>query len=463
MAAKVPRQKMPEQAPGERIGNFDEVPLGFPVLAADREASRCLECKKPPCQEACPIHIDIPAFIRLIKEKKYAEGARKIKEANPLPAVCGRVCPQEGLCEKACVLAKKGEPVAIGSLERFVADEEGRHHDLFIPALPPLRREKIAVVGSGPSGLICAERLRLLGYGVTIFEALHKPGGVLMYGIPEFRLPKGIMQREIEYLKGLGIEIVLDAVVGRTVTIDELMGEAGFSAVYIAIGAGGPIFMGIPGENLNYVYSANELLTRVNLMKAYQFPRTDTPVKLGRRVAVIGGGNTALDAARSALRLGTDKVYLLYRRSRQEMPARLEEVSHAEEEGVDFQFLTAPVAFLGDENGNVKTARCIRMELGQPDASGRRRPVPIKGSEYTIELDSAVMGIGTRANPLLTSATPALTLNKWGYIVVDENHMTSLPGVFAGGDIVTGSATVIEAMATGKLAAASIDAYIQNK
>jgi len=460
-AGAIPRQRMPEQDPEVRIHNFDEVPLGYTPELAQREAERCLQCKVPRCVKGCPVEVDIPGFIRLIRKGDFIGAARKIKETNNLPAICGRVCPQETQCEKFCVLGKKFEPVAIGRLERFAADYEREHGAVEVPPLPPPTGKKVAVVGSGPSGLTAAADLAKMGHKVVIFEGLHVPGGVLVYGIPEFRLPKSIVRAEIEFVKSLGVEIRTDWVIGKIRTVDELLEE--YDAVYIATGAGAPTFMGIPGENLNGIYSANEYLTRVNLMRAYQFPEADTPVRRGKKVAVIGGGNVAMDAARTARRLGAE-VTVVYRRSRDEMPARLEEVHHAEEEGVRFQFLTNPVRYIGNEDGWVVAAECIRMELGEPDASGRRRPIPIPGSEFTLEVDQVIVAIGTHANPLVPSTTKDLQLNKWGYIVADpETGATSREGVFAGGDIVTGAATVIEAMGAGKRAAKAIDAYLKGK
>ncbi|RKY60466.1 MAG: glutamate synthase (NADPH), homotetrameric [Candidatus Latescibacterota bacterium] len=457
-AGTIPRQRMPEQDPQVRIHNFREVPLGYTPELAMREAERCLQCKNPQCVKGCPVEVDIPGFIRLIREGDFLGAARKIKETNNLPAICGRVCPQETQCEKLCVLGRRYEPVAIGRLERFAADYE-REHGYDPPALPPPTGKKVAVVGSGPSGLTAAADLAKMGHKVVIFEGLHVPGGVLVYGIPEFRLPKSIVQAEVDFVRSLGVEIRTNWVIGKIRTVDELLEE--YDAVYIATGAGAPTFMGIPGENLNGVYSANEYLTRVNLMKAYQFPEADTPVRRGRKVAVIGGGNVAMDAARTARRLGAD-VTVIYRRSRAEMPARLEEVHHAEEEGVNFQFLTNPVRYIGNDDGWVVAAECIRMELGEPDSSGRRRPVPVPGSEFTIEVDQVIVAIGTHANPLVPSTTRDLKLNERGYIVVDpETGATSREGVFAGGDIVTGAATVIEAMGAGKRAARAIDAYLR--
>ncbi|HIE03638.1 MAG TPA: NADPH-dependent glutamate synthase [Candidatus Latescibacteria bacterium] len=459
-AGTIPRQRMPEQDPQVRVRNFWEVPLGYTPELAVMEAERCLQCKNPQCVKGCPVEVDIPGFIRLIREGDFLGAARKIKETNNLPAICGRVCPQETQCEKFCVLGRRYEPVAIGRLERFAADYE-REHGYDPPSLPSPTGKKVAVVGSGPSGLTAAADLAKIGHKVVIFEGLHVPGGVLVYGIPEFRLPKSIVQAEVDFVRSLGVEIRTDWVIGKIRTVDELLEE--YDAVYIATGAGAPTFMNIPGENLNGVYSANEYLTRVNLMKAYQFPEADTPVRRGRRVVVVGGGNVAMDAARTARRLGAD-VTVIYRRSRAEMPARLEEVHHAEEEGVKFQFLTNPVRYIGNDEGWVVAAECVRMELGEPDSSGRRRPVPVPGSEFTIEVDQVIVAIGTHANPLVPSTTRDLKLNERGYIVVDpETGATSREGVFAGGDIVTGAATVIEAMGAGKRAARAIDAYLRGR
>jgi glutamate synthase (NADPH/NADH) small chain len=448
--------KMPSQEPDERKNNFDEVALGLDEQLALAEAQRCLNCKNPTCIKGCPVGIDIRRFIQLIKEKKYIEAAEVIKESSLLPAVCGRVCPQEDQCEEACVLAKKGNPIGIGYLERFVADYQRKHAPRKIDEIASNKNKKVAVIGSGPSGLTCANELKKKGYGVTLFEALHKPGGVLVYGIPSFRLPKEIVDYEVNALKKMGVEIKTNTIIGRTKTIDELFKE-GYSAIYVASGAGHPVFMNIEGEELNYVYSSNEFLTRCNLMEAYKFPEVDTPVVLGKKVAVIGGGNTAMDSARCALRLDTEKVYCIYRRTEKEMPARAEEIEHAKEEGVEFMFLTTPTKYIGDENNNVKKALCIKMELGEPDDSGRRRPLPIKGSEFEIEVDSVIVAIGTNANPLLKETTQGLDVNKWGYITTDEEGRTTKKGVYAGGDIVTGSATVIKAMGAGKKAAEVID------
>jgi glutamate synthase (NADPH/NADH) small chain len=458
--AQIPRQKMPEQDPQVRAKNFEEVPFGYPPELALLEASRCLQCKKPSCIEGCPVSIDIPGFISLILKEDFLGAARKIKEMNSLPAVCGRVCPQEDQCEKMCVLGKKGEPVAIGRLERFAADFERMQGEFTMPPMDRSTGKKVAVVGSGPAGLTLAGDLIKKGHQVTIFEALHKAGGVLVYGIPEFRLPKAIVQAEVEYLQKLGVEIRTNMVRGKIYTVDELLAN-GYDAVFLGTGAGLPTFMNIPGENLNGVYSANEYLTRSNLMKAYLFPKYDTPIARGKKVAVLGGGNVAMDAARTALRLGAEDVYIVYRRSKKELPARIEEVHHAEEEGIKFHFLTLPVEILGNEDGWVCGMRCQRMELGEPDESGRRRPIPIPGSEFDLEVDMVIVAIGTGANPLIPSTTPDLKTNKWGYIVADsETGATSKKGVYAGGDIVTGSATVILAMGAGRKAAQAIHKYL---
>lgn len=457
---RIPRQKMPEQSPKERIRNFDEVPYGYPEETAILEASRCLQCKKPPCVEGCPVEIDIPGFIKLIREGDFLGAVRKIKEKNALPAICGRVCPQETQCEARCVLGKKDEPVAIGRLERFVADYEREKSEIYIPEIKEETKKKVAVVGSGPAGLTVAADLRLLGHDVTIFEALHKPGGVLVYGIPEFRLPKRIVEAEIDYLKKLGVRIIVNMVIGKILTVDELLKD--YDAVFLGLGAGLPLFLNVPGENLCGIYSANEYLTRSNLMKAYLFPEYDTPISKGKRVAVIGAGNVAMDAARTAIRLGAEEVHIIYRRGRDEMPARKEEIHHAEEEGIIFDLLTTPVRFIGDERGWVKEIELIRMELGEKDESGRRRPVPIKGSEYRMEFDLVIVALGTAANPLLTRTTPGLVLDKRGYIVADpETGKTRKERVWAGGDIVTGAATVILAMGAGKKAARSIDEFLR--
>ena len=456
----IPRQHMLEQEPVARGRNFREVNYGYTPELAQTEAQRCIRCAKPKCVDGCPVHVKIPEFIACIAEGKFLAAGRILHEDNALPAVCGRVCPQEEQCEQVCVLAKKGQSVAIGHLERFAADYERERGEIELPQLPPPTEKRIAVVGAGPSGLTIAGDLVKKGHDVTIFEALHLPGGVLVYGIPEFRLPKAIVYAEVDYLQKLGVKIETNVVVGKTYTIDELFAQ-GFQAVYIANGAGLPKFMNIPGENLNGVYSANEYLTRSNLMKAYDFPRQDTPIARGKNVAVFGGGNVAMDSVRTALRLGAANAYLIYRRSEVEMPARKEELQHAKEEGIRFHLLTNPTRILGDERGRVNAVECLKMGLGEPDDSGRRRPVPLAGSEFTLEVDTVVVAIGTGANPLISQTTPDLKLNKWGYLVVDETTgVTSKPGVFAGGDIVRGSATVILAMGDGRQAAAAIHAYV---
>lgn len=452
------RPKMPQRPPRERIKDFNEVPLGLSEEAAVTEACRCIQCKKPTCVKGCPVEIDITGFIKLLSQGKFDEAIAKIKEKNSLPAICGRVCPQEDQCESQCILGKRGQPIAIGYLERFLADYE-REKGVKAPSLPPPREGKVAIIGSGPAGLTCAGDLAKMGYKVTIFEALHAPGGVLVYGIPEFRLPKTIVAQEVDYVRSLGVEVEVSRVIGKTFTLEDLKDE-GYQAFFIGTGAGLPSFLEVPGENLNGIYSANEFLTRSNLMKAYLFPRYDTPLKVGQRVAVIGGGNVAMDSARTALRLGAEEVCLVYRRTKKEMPARIEEVERAEEEGVNCIILTNPVRFLGNENGWVTGIECIQMELGEPDESGRRRPVPIPGSEFVIPIDTVVVAIGQGPNPLLLESIPDLQLNKRGYIVADpETGATSLPGVFAGGDIVTGAATVISAMGAGKRSAQAIDRF----
>ncbi|MEN9979454.1 MAG: NADPH-dependent glutamate synthase [candidate division WOR-3 bacterium] len=454
------RTPMKEQAPEVRRHNFDEVPFGYTPEEAKVEAQRCLRCKKPGCVEGCPVQVDIPGFIRHIAEGNFLEAMKVMKRTNVLPAICGRVCPQETQCEGACVLGKKMEPVAIGNLERFIADWEATQPECVMCEIQPATGKKVAVIGSGPAGLTLAGDMRKLGHEVTIFEALHKPGGVLMYGIPEFRLPKAIVEREVNFVRSMGVRLELNYVVGKLKTVDELLEE--FDAVFIGTGAGLPLFMNIPGENYLGVYSANEYLTRSNLMKAYLFPQYDTPIVKGKNVAVVGGGNVAMDAARTALRLGAQRSILIYRRSRDEMPARAAEIHHAEEEGVEFQLLTNPVRYIADENGWVREVECIRMELGEPDASGRRRPVPVPGSEFRIPVDTVVIAIGNSPNPLIPQTTPGLEVSKRGTIVVDpDTGRTSKRGVFAGGDIVTGAATVILAMGAGRIAARSMDEYLR--
>ena len=458
----IPRHAMPARDADERGRDFDEVATGYTEVMAIEEAERCLECKKPKCVDGCPVGIDIPAFVAAVADGLFAEALSIIKADNTLPAICGRVCPQEDQCEATCVTGNKGDPVAIGRLERFVADRERVQETLTMPRRAELSGFKVGIIGSGPAGLACAATLAQKGHKVTIFEALHKPGGVLIYGIPEFRLPKAIVHEEIRNLTALGVEIECDFVVGTTATIAELMGLWGYNALFIGTGAGLPYFMGVPGEDLIGVCSANEFLTRVNLMRGFDFPNYDTPVVIGRRVAVVGAGNVAMDCCRTALRLGCEQVICLYRRTRDEAPARLEELEHAEEEGIDFRWLAAPVEVLGDEDSKVRGVRVQQMELGEPDRSGRPRPVPIDGSEHEIELDSVIVAIGQGANPLLTQATKELEVDRRGRIVTQEvTQMTSIPGVFAGGDIVTGAATVILAMGAGKLAAASIDAWLR--
>lgn len=452
--------EMPHQEPLVRNKNFLEVATGYDEQTAMDEALRCLHCKHKPCISGCPVQIHIPDFIAKVAEGDFEAAYQIISESSSLPAVCGRVCPQERQCESKCVRGIKGDAVSIGRLERFVADWHNSHCKVW-PAVPERNGHKVAVIGSGPSGLTCAGDLARLGYDVTVFEALHIAGGVLVYGIPEFRLPKKIVELEVNGLKALGVKIVTNVVIGRSMSIDDLFDD-GFEAVYIGSGAGLPRFMGIPGESLKEVYSANEYLTRVNLMKAYQ-PGSTTPIYHARKVAVVGGGNVAMDAARSAIRLGAEEVYVLYRRSFEEIPARQEEVQHAQEEQIRFQTLTNPVEILGSDDGNVTGVRCIRMELGEPDATGRRRPVPVPDSDFVIDADCVIMAIGTSPNPLIKSTTDGLEVNARGGIVADENGCTSRDGVFAGGDTVTGAATVIKAMGAGKIAAKSIDAYIQNK
>ncbi|MFZ3262544.1 MAG: NADPH-dependent glutamate synthase [Terriglobales bacterium] len=460
---KMPRQHMPEQLPQIRNKQFTEVNLGYSAELARQEALRCLECAKPTCTRDCPVGVKVKDFVQLIVEGDYLGAAAKIREDNVLPAITGRVCPQEDHCEGACLLCKKGESLGIGYLERFVADYEQQHFDVKNIVKAPPTGKKVAIVGSGPSGLTAAGDLVQKGHEVHVFEALHEIGGVLVYGIPEFRLPKTIIRQQVDFMRAMGVEFETDVVVGRTITIDELLDEEGYDAVFIGTGAGLPQFMGIPGEHLNGVYSANEFLTRINLMHAYEFPNYDEPMVdfRGKNVAVIGGGNTALDAIRSSLRLGAGKAFILYRRSEAEMPARKEEVKHAKEEGIEFQVLTAPLEFLDDGKGWLAGARCQKMELGEPDASGRRRPVPIEGSEYVVPLSVAVIAIGTTANPIVQSTTPGLNTNKRGYIQADETtQRTSRKGVFAGGDIVTGGATVILAMGAGRRAAQGIHEYL---
>ncbi len=456
---QIDRQKMAEQAPLIRNANFSEVNLGLPEKVALIEAERCLQCRDPKCVSGCPVMVNIPKFIDLLSQGNLEGAARSLLSDNALPSVTGRVCPQETQCEVECIRGNKGLPVAIGYLERFVGDwANGKGQGFGLEVAPPTHR-KVAIVGSGPGGLTAAGELAKLGHSVTVYEALHKPGGVLVYGIPEFRLPKKIVETEVARLENAGVKIVCNTIIGRTYTIQELQKE--FDAIFIANGAGLPVFMDVPGENLKGVYSANEYLTRVNLMAAYDFPRADTPVLRGARVVTVGAGNVAMDSARTAKRLGAECSTIVYRRTRKEMPARAEEVHHAGEEAIQFEFLAAPVEVLGDEKKRVRAIRCIRMRLGEPDASGRARPEPIPGSDFEIPCDIVVVAVGTRANPLLTSTCPGLKLNKHGNIAVDENGMTTLPGVFAGGDIVRGAATVILAMGDGKRAARAIDNYLK--
>lgn len=464
MSLTLTKHKMPEQDPKLRAKNFDEVALGYGEEDAIAEANRCLGCKVPLCRKGCPVQVNIPAFIKEIKDKNFDNAIAEIKTVNSLPAICGRVCPQEGQCEKYCILGKKGESVAIGRLERFVADYSLAKAEKVQSITYKDDAKKVAIIGSGPAGLAAAGDLAKLGYRVTIFEALHTAGGVLSYGIPEFRLPKEkVVKVEIENLRKMGVEIIVNAVAGKLFTVDELLEEE-FDAVFIATGAGLPHFMGIPGENLNGVYAANEFLTRCNLMKAYKFPNHATPIHIGKNVAVVGGGNVAMDAARTALRLGADNVYIVYRRSEAELPARLEEIHHAKEEGIQFKLLNNPVAVLGDEQGWVKAIQCIKMELGEPDESGRRRPVEIKDSEFELAVDTVIVAIGQGPNPLVQSTTKGLDTTKRGNIIADEETcQTSKKGVFAGGDIVTGAATVILAMGAGKKAAVAIDRYLKEK
>jgi glutamate synthase (NADPH/NADH) small chain len=453
---------MRKQSPKTRTQSFNEVALGYSEAEAVQEAKRCLSCPNPQCVKGCPVGLDIPGFIKLAKEKKFDQAAEKIKEKNALSAICGRVCPQEEQCQKFCVLGKKGEPVSIGRLERFIADFE-LERGVRVPALPKSSGRKVAVVGSGPAGLTVAAELAKLGHKVTVFEALHNAGGVLIYGIPEFRLPKKIVQAEIDYVKKLGVEIHTDILIGRTFTIEDLF-KRGFDAVFIGSGAGLPLFLNVPGENLAGIYSANEFLIRVNLMKSYQFPLFDTPMKVGKKVAVIGGGNVAMDAARCALRCGAEEVSIIYRRSRNELPARREELLNAEEEGVRFRFLAAPTRFIGDEHGRVKGVELVAMELGEPDASGRRRPIPIKDSETIMDVDSVIVAIGRTPNPVIQTVTKGLKTTKHGTIAADlETGATALKGVFTGGDIMTGEATVINAMGSGKKAALAIHKYLTKK
>ncbi|MBL7112420.1 MAG: NADPH-dependent glutamate synthase [Bacteroidales bacterium] len=462
--AKVSPIKIPmrEQPPGERVRNYDEVPYGYSPEEAILEAKRCLMCKKPKCIDGCPVEIDIPGFIQHISDKNFKESITLLKEKNILPAICGRVCPQEEQCEKECILGIKNEPVAIGRLERFVADWEAEQGETELPPKPKSTGKKIVIVGAGPAGITAAADLVRMGHKVDMFEALHQPGGVLVYGIPEFRLPKSIVFREINYLERLGVKLYINHVIGMIKSIDELLQE--YDAIFLGTGAGLPWFLNVPGENLNGIYSANEYLTRANLMKAYLFPQYKTPIIKGRRVATVGGGNVAMDCARTALRLGAEKSIIVYRRSREEMPAREEEIHHAEEEGVIFKLLSNPAAFHGGENNWVREVECIRMKLGEPDESGRRRPVPIEDANFRMPIDVAVIAIGNSPNPLIPNTTPGIETGKWGNIVTDPvTGKTSIPGVFAGGDVATGAATVILAMGAGKIAARGIHEYVMNK
>lgn len=459
-AQKNPRVPMPEQEPKVRARNFLEVPTGYTMKMAQEEASRCLQCKKPGCVNGCPVGVDIPGFIDFIAQGDMSGAIRHLWKKNALPAVCGRVCPQEIQCEGQCIVGKKGQPVAIGNLERFCADYEREHGTGELPPKQPATGKKVAVVGSGPSGLTVAGDLIVKGHDVTIYEAFHKPGGVLVYGIPEFRLPKAIVAQEVNFLARLGVKVECNAVVGRTVSLDELFAE-GYEAIYVGVGAGLPKFMNLPGENLVGILSANEYLTRANLMKAYQYPDVDTPIPHGKNVVVLGAGNVAMDSARTAMRLGAETVKIVYRRSREEMPARAAEIHHAEEEGIEMCLLTNPTRYLGNDKGRLTGMECLRMELGEPDSSGRRRPIPIKGSEYQIDCDLCIVAVGSGANPLLTSETPDMQLNKWGYIITDQQTgKTTKKGVWAGGDIVTGAATVILAMGAGRQSADSIHNYL---
>jgi len=453
---------MPKQSAEERVKNFDEVAQGYTKELALEEAERCLQCKNPQCRKGCPVNIDIPAFIALIKEEKFIDAAKKVKEFNALPAICGRVCPQENQCQKFCIVGIRGEPVEIGRLERFVADAE-READVETPEMPESTGHKIAIVGAGPAGLTVAAELKKMGHDIEMFEALHVAGGVLMYGIPQFRLPKEIVQAEVDYVKQLGVKIHLDNMIGKLYTVEELF-EQGFESVFIGSGAGLPRFLNLPGENLNGIYSANEFLIRTNLMKAYRFPEYDTPINIGKKVAVIGGGNVAMDAARCSLRLGADDVHIIYRRGKNELPARHEEVENAEEEGVIFTLLNNPVKFHGDGRGNLKAIELVRMELGEPDDSGRRRPKPIPDSEWRIPIDTVIIAIGQSPNPIIQQTTEGLETTRWGTIITNDDTMqTAIEGVYAGGDVVSGAATVISAMGAGKTAAEAIDGYLKNK
>lgn len=461
MASKEMRHDMPVQDPKERIHNFTEVALGYDLETAIAEAQRCLQCKKPRCVEGCPVHVTIPEFIQALAVGDLPEAARRLKSKTSLPAVCGRVCPQENQCEGRCVLGIKSEPVAIGRLERFVADWEATQPSE-APVIAAPSGKKVAVIGAGPAGLACAGDLAKAGHAVTVFEALHVPGGVLMYGIPEFRLPKAVVQREVDYIRSLGVQFEVDAIVGKLYSIDELRDEFGFDAFFVGTGAGLPYFMNLPGENLNGIFFANEFLTRANLMKAYDYPHFATPIKVGKRVAVIGGGNVAMDAARTALRLGAEKSYIVYRRSKDELPARAEELEHALEEGVELVLLSSPIAYVGDDNDVIQSMILQKYELGEADASGRRRPIAIEGVTEEMAVDTVVVAIGQGPNPILTENTPDLEVNERGNIVADATGLTSIKDLYAGGDVVTGAATVIKAMGAGKEAAEAINRYLNN-
>ncbi|MFO8129929.1 MAG: NADPH-dependent glutamate synthase [Bacteroidales bacterium] len=459
---KIPRQDMPEQDQTLRVHNFQEVPYGYTSELALLEAGRCLQCKTPHCVDGCPVNVDIPAFISLVAEERFNEAAKKIKERNVFPAICGRVCPQESQCESSCVLGEKDKPVAIGRLERFVADYERKMDLVEVPIIKGNTGMNIAIIGSGPGGLTVASDMRQLGYNITVYEALHETGGVLTYGIPEFRLPKAIVQFEINYLKEMGVRVELNHVIGTILTIDELLEH--FDAVYVGVGAGLPRFMNVEGESMGNIFSANEYLTRMNLMKAYKFPEYDTPKPKGNKVVVVGGGNVAMDCARTAIRTGASEVTVVYRRSRHELPARAEEVHHGEEEGIRFKLLSNPLRYIGTDNNTVKAVECIRMELGEPDASGRRRPIPVKDSDFVVECDLAIVAIGTGPNPIIFQSTPDMERNKWGYIKVNpKTNETTKEFVYAGGDIVTGSATVIEAMGAGRIAARAMHEKLSGK